>query len=382
MEGFYQDRFLLGEGDIMKILIINQHIEDAIGGSEIQCDIIASYLSDFGHKVFYGAINSKRNNYSYNYKVIPIKQMSLRITNKVIKDVSPDIIYWRFNKKSFLKTVILSKLYRVRFVFAVSSFNDTEKWTMSGVKVFNIKNRQFNISFLKKIILVIRNAFISRINYMAFYFVDGVTLLNNDFKDKIPAKKQMLISNSMKTKIIPQEWPKPYIIWVANIKPKKNPEEYIKLVRSLTHTKVDFLMIGSIQDNRYSFLKSRDKIPENLYYLGVKNIEEVNGYIKKSLFLVHTCDPEGFGNNFIQAWLMGKPTVTLYFDPESIIEKNRLGFFSHNYDQMVKDVYKLITDEKLRSDMGKKAKDFAEKKFNPEKNVRKLEDFLLKIIKQ
>lgn len=372
----------MGEGDTMKILIINQHIEDAIGGSEIQCDIIASCLLDFGHKVFYAAINSKRNNYSSNYKVISIKQMSLRITNKVIKDVSPDIIYWRFNKKSFLKTVILSKLYRVRFVFAVSSFSDTEKWIMTGTNVFNIKNWQSDISFLKKIISAIRNAFISRINYMAFYFVDGITLLNNDFKNKIPVKKQVLISNSMKTNIIHQKWPKPYIIWVANIKPKKNPEEYIKLARSLAHTKVDFLMIGSIQDNKYSYLKSKEKIPGNLCYLGIKQIEEVNGYIKKSLFLVHTCDPEGFGNNFIQAWLMGKPTVTLYFDPESIVEKNGLGFFSHNYDQMVKDVYRLITDEKLRSDMGKKAKDFAEKKFNPEKNIRKLEDFLLKIIKQ
>ena len=30
----------------------NQHLEDVIGGSEIQCHLIAKYLTGFGHEVF------------------------------------------------------------------------------------------------------------------------------------------------------------------------------------------------------------------------------------------------------------------------------------------------------------------------------------------
>jgi hypothetical protein len=40
----------------MKILIINQHISDALGGSEMQCDLIAHGLTNLGHQVIYGFI--------------------------------------------------------------------------------------------------------------------------------------------------------------------------------------------------------------------------------------------------------------------------------------------------------------------------------------
>ena len=51
----------------------NQHLEDVIGGSEIQCHLIAKYLTGFGHEVFYAAINSKQVDYATNYHIIPLE---------------------------------------------------------------------------------------------------------------------------------------------------------------------------------------------------------------------------------------------------------------------------------------------------------------------
>ena len=97
--------------------------------------------------------------------------------------------------------------------------------------------------------------------------------------------------------------------------------------------------------------------------------------------MVHTCSTEeGFGNSFIQAWLQGKPTVSLYFDPNSIITENSLGYISKSMEQMRKDVKRLIEDPVLRSEMGKRARNYAHQELNIENNIRVLEKFFSSIL--
>ena len=138
-------------------------------------------------------------------------------------------------------------------------------------------------------------------------------------------------------------------------------------------------MIGPIRNKVYNYITDRQQVPSNFYYLGEKSVADVNSILKNSLFMVQTCDVEGFGNNFIQAWQQGRPTLTLYFDPENVIEKNKIGFYSKNFDQLVNDADILMSDDELRKSMGEQAKDFAEKNFKPKTNTRILEDFFNKI---
>ena len=93
---------------------------------------------------------------------------------------------------------------------------------------------------------------------------------------------------------------------------------------------------------------------------------------------VHTCNPEGFGNNFIQAWLQGKPTITIFFDPDNIIEEQNLGFYSKTFNNLVLDTEKLINDKILRDSMGKRAREFARENFIPKVNAKKFEVFFNK----
>jgi len=109
----------------MKIFIVNQHLQDHVGGSEKQCDIIARYLTEFGHEVIYYAMNAKKNKYSAKYKVI---HASGKLTDfiKTIKYVKPDIVYWRYNKKNLLVTMIILKLLKKKIAFAVSGIDDVK----------------------------------------------------------------------------------------------------------------------------------------------------------------------------------------------------------------------------------------------------------------
>ena len=68
--------------------------------------------------------------------------------------------------------------------------------------------------------------------------------------------------------------------------------------------------------------------------------------------------------------------VSLNINPDNIIDRNRIGFFSETYNRMVKGVARLIQDSKLRHDMGESARAFAFDNFsmkNAEKIIHVLE---------
>jgi glycosyltransferase involved in cell wall biosynthesis len=91
--------------------------------------------------------------------------------------------------------------------------------------------------------------------------------------------------------------------------------------------------------------------------------------------LVNTSKQEGFSNTFIQAWMRKVPVVSLQVDPDSVLEKEGIGFCSGSFDQLVKDTQKLITDDKLRNEMGERARAYAIKNHSL-KNMDKILDLM------
>lgn len=211
--------------------------------------------------------------------------------------------------------------------------------------------------------------------HKGFAEVDALVSLNSDYLGRVPVPIQVHIPNSMISDTEPFNWPRPYCLWVANIKGRKQPEKYIELARRLANTGIDFLMVGQPQDKSYApLLKSA---PPNLHYLGGKRITEVNGMLKKSLFLAHTCHPEGFGNIFIQAWSQGKTVVSLAFDPDGLLVKKGLGFFAGgNMETFTKHAKRLLDDVELSQTMGQTARSYASVHFSPKNNLDRLEEVI------
>lgn len=361
----------------MKLLIVNQHVDNVLGGSEIQCDLIAKNLTKMGHEVIYVAINSKEV-HERNYQIIPVPVFTTLKFRTILKDTKPDIVYWRFNKKHLLKSSLLCYFEKIPVVFSISSLNDVSKWSHKKQILDPNIGIKHKISFIKSM-------YLGRINYYAYNFISGVVSLRSDFLDVIPNNIEMedkiQINDSMDIHFKDNfHWRKPFVVWVANIKKSKNPEIFIDLAKCFIDEDVDFIMIGNIQDPVYTEIIENKKNPDNFFYLGPKSVSEVDSILSSSLFMVHTCEPEGFGNNFIQAWLVEKPTITLYFDPDNIIKENKIGYHSENFEKLQADTRNLIVNNQLRNEMGIKAKKIAEDRYKPENNVRKLELFLESII--
>ncbi|HKK87547.1 MAG TPA: glycosyltransferase family 4 protein [Saprospiraceae bacterium] len=336
----------------MKITVVNRHRSDIMGGSEVQCDFIASELVQRGHDVTYVAVKGKKKYYDVSYKVLPCKSEGSEILESIVKS-RPDLVYWRYHKNFIYD--IFKKLdeLKIKIIFAVSSEYDTHRF------LYN-KKQSLYINFRK---------WLRNINqFRGIRYVDAVVVNNESHLNRLPVKRQQFIPNGMTDEYVSFKWKRPYCIWIANIKSIKRPELYIDLANQIKD--VDFLMVGAIQEQKYNWVEDDENLPDNLHYLGPKSLTEVNGMIRESLFHIHTCMAEGFPNVFIQAWIFGKASVSYGFDPSGYIEKENLGMCSNeNSEQFYNDVKEMIQNEELRDKKGANAQLFANKMFRIETSV-------------
>ena len=349
----------------MRIVIINKHVQDIVGGSEIQTNIIANGLKNAGHSITYLAVNGRKDLYSANYDVTPVKESSQEIYSITLA-LFPDIVYWRSCRYVFPKFMKKFKKTGIPIVFAVSN-----KYDLVPTIAFNIYSKR--IKSVKEFYHLVKQ----------WYYIkkaDGVSVLNPDYIDLAPNKLKIAILNAMENNTKSFCWSKPYCVWVSNFHDTKRPELYVTLAKKLEYIGVDFLMIGRSSTN-YKWIISGENLPESFHYLGEKTVDEVNGILSLSLFHIHTCHPEGFGNVFIQAWLNKKPSISLGFDPGGFIEKQKIGFNANNdFDLFVEKVKEYIENEELRKQAGQRAYDFAIHNFTPEALAENVETFLLEVL--
>jgi glycosyltransferase involved in cell wall biosynthesis len=359
----------------MKILIVNSHPQDVVGGSEIQCDLLARHLTRLGNHVIYLAVDGKQAHYEAPYLVEPAMLQNGGL-QRILRKYQPDVVYWRFNRRKFLPSVLICKRFHVKVVFAVSSGSDLLKWS------HRVTFRQLSFSQkLTHLYPVLRHLLAMRLHYLGYHFVDGVIAQLDRQTGHLPVRCEVVIPNSVDATSTLFQWGKPFVVWVGSFKSVKNPDLYVELARHFQHTGVDFLMLGQPKAP-YDKLLNQSPCPPNLHCLGLRPYPEVNGIIRQSLLLVQTSDIEGFPNVFIQAWMQAKPTIGLYYDPDGLVQKHGLGFISGNMEQMVQDTTTLIEDASLREQIGQRARQYAESRFKPEKNIPKVEAFLREICRE
>jgi glycosyltransferase involved in cell wall biosynthesis len=354
----------------LSIAIVNQHRQDMLGGSEIQCDIIASGLSQRGHQVHYLAVaGTPGRDYGTPYAVHPVERTAKAIAAEVLA-LKPDIVYWRFNKHCFARAVRIIRGAGIPIVFSVSHVRDVSRFYLEPHASRN------GIKGLRR---AIKESLRLLWEHRGFAHIDALVSNNPDLLGKVAVARQMHIANSMTGACETFSWPRPYCLWVANIKDRKQPEKFVELATALQDAGVDFLMVGQVQSESYRSLLAAG--PPNFHFLGAKSIEQVNGMLAASLFLVHTCHPEGFSNNFIQAWLQAKTVVSLAFDPGGLLESESLGFHSRgSMESFVAQTRHLIESPEIAAERGRHAQAYAKTRFSPDKNVAQLETLFLQIL--
>ncbi len=286
----------------MKIFFINNFSpKEVIGGSEIQCWLLAKHLSNRGYQISYLALQSladKRQEQRDDFKIYYLTNKNdnkLKIFinfYNLLKKEKPDVCYIRIFKHLFLLNKI-SKFLKIPVVFNTSHISDCHP-DLEKIKLsLNI------LKFLKSIRIVIQR----HLNFSTLRKVNLVTInkYQAEFLNKKYGIKAETIYNSMEDNYDKNKSEKQkQIVWVNNIKARKRPEVFINLANQFKNSDYKFLMIGGLQSNSYQeIIKKCEEDNNNFKYLGVKSPKEVDKILAGSEIFINTCQPEGFGNNFI-----------------------------------------------------------------------------------
>ena len=355
----------------MRVAIVNRHLADKVGGSEVQTGLLAEQLTARGHDVVYVApTRGSPADYGTDYEVVPVAPRGGAIGGAVV-DARPDVVYWRFNKIGLRAAARRIAAAGIPLVFAVAHITDLQPWA----------HRPQGGNRLRALAAVPVMKTLSRWRHPGLAYAMAMTTNNPDYLPLLRTDRAVYVANGMRADAVPFAHERPFCLWVANLKGSKRPDLLVPLARELAADNVDLLVVGVPQEPGYEHLVEGRGLPPNLHYLGPKSLEEVNGMFAAADLHVHTCMPEGFSNVFIQAWLQGCPSVSLGFDPGGYIESQGLGGDAgDDWQQFVRLVRELLDDDGARAAAGERARAFAQATFGVETMVDRVEALLHEVV--
>lgn len=134
------------------------------------------------------------------------------------------------------------------------------------------------------------------------------------------------------------------VLWVNNLRQFKRPDLFLALARLLPD--LQFHMVGGPQpgfESMYAATRLKADDIANLHFHGRVPYHDMDQKYGRAKVFVNTSDSEGFPNAFLQAWVRGTPVVS-FFDPDQLIERERLGHAVPSIDTMAQAVRSLCTD--------------------------------------
>lgn len=155
------------------------------------------------------------------------------------------------------------------------------------------------------------------------------------------------------------------VVWIANLKPWKRPDVFVRLARSFGDRKdVRFVMVGAPPAKsgkggwHASLMRSIETTP-NLDYLGLRSHAEVNELLARAHIFVNTSMQEGFPNTFIQAWQRDVAVVSLSVDPDEVLSREQAGIAAQSEAGLSEVLRTLIDREDVRAGFVQRGRDHA-----------------------
>jgi glycosyltransferase involved in cell wall biosynthesis len=115
-------------------------------------------------------------------------------------------------------------------------------------------------------------------------------------------------------------------LWFGRFVSYKQPLLYLALARGVPEAR--FIMIpvpDEASSRELAELRSEAGGIANLELLDPVPHERLSALIASAVAVVNTSVLEGVPNAFLEAWARGVPVLTLQFDPDRVVERERLG---------------------------------------------------------
>jgi glycosyltransferase involved in cell wall biosynthesis len=125
------------------------------------------------------------------------------------------------------------------------------------------------------------------------------------------------------------------VLWVANLRALKRPELFVELAHRLPRHRFHLVggpVEGELEVHR-ALLAAAATVP-NLTLHGRVGFADTLALFARARMFVSTSLIEGFPNTFLQAWAREVPSAS-FFDPDGVVERERLGTRVDSFDALV-----------------------------------------------
>ena len=357
-----------------------------ITGPMVQTYLIGKELSQRGWDVHYVAINHEGKelvtethegltvHWIRRRKYVPL--MHYRKVKKILETIRADFYYQRGRDVLAGVTAYHALKQGAKFIWASAGDSGIEKGKYS--KQIAKKSLPFFLKFL----LMCE----ARINDLVYeYGIRNASriVVQTEYQRRKVCQIFRLDSIIIKSghpapKPVERQWPLK-VLWIGTIKPVKRPELFIELASLCKELNCEFWMAGQFVDKKLqSFLLRRMENLCNLKYLGSVPFHESQELISKVHILINTTEEgyEGIPNSFVQAWMTGTVTFSLYTDPDGIIEKYKLGIRTDSLSAMKNEVEKMIENQENWNGMSANTRKFGVENFSLEEVTNQIQDLI------
>ena len=358
----------------MHVAVVNRHPSVAVGGSELQCDLVARGLAARGHDVTYVAIGGATSAEDLPYALVTVDGAPESIA-RAVTAVRPDVVYWRHNRRGLRQLARRLDRERIPLVVALAHADDVApwpSWPWPGPG-----------STMRDRLSDLRSRFRWRRQLAAYSDVTAIASQREDLLGAVPyatVALQRYVPNMMVVELESEDrfdHPRPFVAWVANLKARKRPELLPGLATALGSRGIDLLVAGPLSDERYRWVTQLPTDHPNLHYLGALSTPEVLGLLASARCLAVTAMPEGFSNVMLQAWWAGTPVVSLDYDPDGLVRSEGLGEVAEgDLERFHAAVLRFADEGGAAVDAGVRARVLARSRFSPEPVLDELERLL------
>ena len=350
-------------------ILLPEHFSSNMGGAEYQANLLVDALCETKkYDIFYLCHRADEHYKPKEYKIRVIGKSKILINSfpflsawqvySELKKIRPSIIYQNVGGFQTGVAAYYAKKHGAKFIWHIASDDDlSPQWKNNIKRAIRLAPERLFLNY------GIKNSDIiaAQTKYQTYILKKKFGI---DCQTFIPIghpypEEELDKSNRLS------------ILWVANMKPLKRPEIFVRLAQHFRNRRdVLFTMIGHPGWGKW-FEKIISEIQNlsNMEYVGKLTQGEVNRYLSKGHILVNTSRYEGFSNTFVQAWMRKVPVVSLSVDPDNILENEHIGFRSGTFEKLCRDTNSLIVDKELREDMGKRALDYARKNHSIDKMI-------------
>lgn len=158
------------------------------------------------------------------------------------------------------------------------------------------------------------------------------------------------------------------LVWLSTYKPQKRPDWFVRFAER--HPRVRCRMAGVVPataDGASAYAAARaaaERLP-NLSVEGAVPYERIGDFLAGAALFAHTSPAEGFPNTLLECWARALPAVSS-FDPDGIVERERLGACRTEYGAWEAEAERRLADPELRRAEGRRARAWAAAHHAPE----------------